>query len=510
MKYISGIWDSPAVGLDIGPNSVKIVVLTRFFKRIRLARFGEESLSSPSETAILNAIQKLFKDFKIRQKEVVIHATSIGIRHVIIHIPVLSSSELHLLIQQQVAKQLPVSIDPSKLILSYHIIEQTNQGFQVLVSCCQPHALEEKINVVEKAGLIPAAIGSRTIDLIQSFAFSRKDFFDQSYAILDSEKNQTDFFITKNGSPIVHQDIDAVFSQEKNFDKNLPLLKDMILRMLSEWQKKEETKIEKMIITGDINPDDILENDRFKEIVPSGLDIEVGYPLEGLLSSEQRLEPKYSIAAGLALKKYFPLLNTIDLLPDDRKNTLYKMKEKKTSLSIILGFGSIILIILLFLTIMQSVMTDQLENSEEELVFYQDQISVIEQAQNEQIQLQKTYQEIERLVTQRSNMAALLEEISRILPARVWLQELVCKPQESRTSSQTTEITNQIRISGLAFDESAIAVLISNLENSEYFQNILLITTERMSGDEVFNRTKIENVSLIRFIIQARLREAVG
>ncbi len=509
MKYLSDIWDSPAVGLDIGPSSVRAVVLTKLFKRIRLARFGEESFSSPSETAIVGAVQKLFKDLKIRQKEVIIHATGKGIRHVVIRVPLQPASELSLLIQQQIAKQLPVSIDPSKLILSFHIIEQTDQGFQVLVSYCQMHALEEKINLIEKAGLIPLSIGSRTIDLIQSLAFSRKEFFDQPYAILTIRKDQTEFFITKNGSPIVHQDIDTVFNQQKNVDKNLPLLKDMIVKTLSEWQEQKETKIKKMIVTGDVT-DDILEKDRFKQIIPSEIDIEAGYPLEGLLPSEQRLEPKYSLAAGLALKKYFPLLNTIDLLPDDRKNTLDKMKEKKTSLGIILGFGSMILILLLILTVIQSMMTNRLNDSEEELVLYQDQISVMEQAQNEQIQLQKTYQEIERLVTQRSNMAELLEEISRILPEEAWLQEFIYKPVEIQTSSQTTEITNQIRISGLAFNESAIAILISNLENSKYFQNIQLITTNRISGDEVFNRTKIINIPLIQFAIQVESRESTG
>jgi Tfp pilus assembly protein PilN len=220
------------------------------------------------------------------------------------------------------------------------------------------------------------------------------------------------------------------------------------------------------------------------------------------LRENNGLTPEYTRAAGLALKKLYPLFNTIDLLPEDRKIIVRNQREKKRALSSMLGFGAFFLIILLVLTVIKLIQAGELEDVEAQMFALNEQIFAAEQIQKEQINLQQALLDMQNLVTRRSRVAEFLEALSSTLPRNVWLQEFSCE-LEGVSDGETGK---PVVIRGWAFDEAQMAAFLSRLESFDFLRDVQLQGTERIPADEVWNRSRLRKISLIEFTISASLK----
>jgi Tfp pilus assembly protein PilN len=480
-----------SVGLDLGAEGVKVVVLKKLRNRIRLAKFGEEKIAAgvPSRESVVPAIRKLFDRLQIRQKEVTIHFGGVGVRLMVVDAPLLAPAELLDWVRHHCSERLPKTANVAQLIFSYHVLQQTDHGLKVMVAYCQPHVLQEKLEWVEAAGLQPVMVGAGELDLFLAFAFDREDLFNRTLLFLDLRATGAAFLITAAGNP--------GFYRENGFSADRQIVvshvQSEIQKVLASWQPENRAPIDKIILVGD-------EAEQ-QAILPSGIPIEAGVPLQGLLKPEENLSPRFSLAAGLALKKYYPLLNTIDLLPDEKKTKIKQQNEKQRALRVTLAGGSLILLCWLALSLLKLIVTEKLEVSQEQLLALESQIAAYEQLQKEQTQLQQALFDVQRLVTQRSQYAQLLEEISRLMPEGVWLHEIAVTPRDTVGDGAEKTRRSKVQLRGWAFDEGKVAVLLGELEGSRYVSEVRLLATTRVAASEVWQRSKLRKIPLVEFRI---------
>jgi Tfp pilus assembly protein PilN len=486
-----------SVGLDIGTESIRVIVLNRFFKRMTLSRFGEEAIASHSSSGngVIHAIQNLYQRLRIQNREVVVHIGGGSIRHTFLEAPLLSPNELKRWVREQILKQLPVSVKASQLIVTYHILNQHDQGFRLLVGTCQRHVIEKKIQMLEKAGLKPIAIGLGSLDLVLAFALQDRTFFREAVLIIEADQRRNSLILTENGSPVFYQNLEL---PQLSGSKDLNAVKQQVTEIISAYRLKGETEIQKIILVGAHATEEIWNNLSSLKIL-----IELGVPLRGM--GKQELSSEYAVASGLALKKYYPLLNMLNFLPETNQHAIRQENEKRFVCRLILGLGSVILLAMLILNITKVILFDRLETSEAQLLVLNEKILAVEQAKKDQKRMARALNEMQKLVVNRSRYAELMDEVARILPKKVWLGELVCDPFQSADTPKKQKSAD-VLINGWAFDEIHIADFLSGLEKSTFFRDTKLLSTKLLSANDVWKRTKLRKVPLIQFHIEAGLR----
>ncbi len=487
-----------SIGLDIGDESVRIVELDKFSKRIRLLKFGEERIEPNDSTRqqAIEAIKRLFHRLRIEEKEVVIHLGGVGVRHMLLEAPVLSQTELGEWVRRQCGERLPKNGGLSQFLFSYHVTRQNSDGTKLMVSYCQPHVLQEKLGLVEEAGLRPIMVGAGRMDLANAFALDYEDLFAKTFLFVEANQCGAAFLVCADGSPVSYREVDwRTDGNLRSHDE------DELRRVITsaiESVKNGYTRFDKAIFVGEN-----AEHGVAQSVLPSDTAIETGKPLQALCKNGNALPSQYSLAAGLALKRYFPLLNTIDLLPADKKQLAEQQLEKKRALRFILIPGAMIFFILLVLNVLKFVFTDKLSASQEETAVLQSQLFDVEQLQAQQAKLQSALADMQRLVTQRSNAAELLEEISRLMSEGVWLQEIAATPVDT---ARMSEEKNRVQLRGWAFDEGKVAMLLEQLESSARFSEVRLVATTRLPAPEVWKRTKLKKIDLVEFTITSVAR----
>ncbi len=478
-----------STGLDISADAIRAVVLQKFFNRLRLVKFGEEKFASPkpSPEEIIAAIRRLFERLRIKNKDVVIHLGGVGVRYLVVEAPLLPPAELLDWIRRHCAERLPKTANVAQLIFSYHVLQQTENGLKLMICYCQPHILQEKLQWVEAAGLQPTMVGAGELDLFHAFAFGAEDVLSKNLLLIDQRAQTTALLVTANGNPILYREFAASTSAT---------LKNEIQKVLSSWQADGQKPIDKIILVGDgVAPETV------RAILPGDIAATIGQPLEGLLQNKEKLDSRYSLAAGLALKPYFPLLNTINLLPAEKRSRLKQQHEKKRALRLILAGGVLTLLCLVGLNVLKLILTNKLAASEEQIFALASQLSEHAELQREQAQLQQALAGVQQLITQRSQYAQLLEEVSRVMPEGVWLHELAMAPSDTTNENGKGTRRSQVQLRGWAFDEGKVAALLAELENSPQVSQVRLLSTTRLAADEVWQRSRLKKIPLVEFTI---------
>lgn len=164
------------------------------------------------------------------------------------------------------------------------------------------------------------------------------------------------------------------------------------------------------------------------------------------------------------------------------------------------------LLILLALNLLRLVWARQLETAQEQVLQLETQIGAMAQVKKERAQLQQAFTDVQRLVTQRSQYAQLLEALGQIMPAGVWLQEISCAPNETDRAGNKNVAPNQLHLRGWAWDESKLARLLAQLENSPRLAEVKLLSTRRLPAAEVWRQSHLQQVPLVEFAILSELR----
>lgn len=487
------------IGCDIGPTCIRIVELGKFFNKIDLLHYDEERLDDfygPAQ-AVQLAFRRLYDRNPKLSRDVVLHVEGKGVRHLIMDAPLMDENALTRWISALVIQRLPEGVSAEDLSISYHILNTTDEGYRVWITYCQARVIEEQLGWAESAGLNPVGISGGALDVHHAYLFTASDSTEASQGIIFIRENSFISSITDHDQPAAYEE----FSYSDD-----PITSDKIMNIcLKRWQE-----------TGNLNLNHVfwidarLPDEDQSALVPP--DKKMPWPIlqinpmQGLIDSDQTLPPRFSLAAGLALKRFFPALNTIDLLPEGRKEKVRIATEKQTVMRWIIGAGGILAIILFILNIIGTSIEQKLTLSEEKVIEYNDQISQIELTKKEQSKLVHTYQDMQHLIRMRSDDAPLFEEISRILPGDVWLQNFNLAPVSEDRSHDTMKTGKQVILQGWSKTDARIAVLISNLESSDRFTHIRLEERTRLSEDAVFKQTERYREPLMHFRIIAEVK----
>ena len=153
------------------------------------------------------------------------------------------------------------------------------------------------------------------------------------------------------------------------------------------------------------------------------------------------------------------------------------------------------------------ILTHRWEGLEERMLALNEQIFSIENMKKEQGKLEQAFIDMQALVMKRSCHARLMERLGGALPRGVWLRGFSIGG--NRVSNENKKKTTQslALISGWALEEVRVADFLSQLERFADFDEVRLMSTNRVSAEEVWKRSRLKKIPLIEFTISASMKD---
>lgn len=172
------------VGVDIGTTGVKVCQLKTGRKGLELLRFGYEPLATQvvvdgqvmDANVVAEAIQKIFKQTKIRQRDVAVSVSGQAAIIRKISVPLMTDAELSEQIQWEAEQHIPFDIKDVQV--DYQVLARhANEGqMEVLLVAAKRDQIEDYAQLVRAAKLRPVVCD---ID-----AFCIQNFFEVSRGLL--------------------------------------------------------------------------------------------------------------------------------------------------------------------------------------------------------------------------------------------------------------------------------------------------------------------------------------
>ena len=491
---------SGSIGLDISGNTVRFVELGRFFQRMDIGRHGEIRIETgrPADEAVPEAIRTLLKGAGITRKEAAVHLSGKGIRYYFLNAPAMPPESLDAWIRQEILKTLPGRTDLSRFDVSFRIFSTGGQGSRVLAICARQQSVEENIRMLEKAGLRPVSMGGGCPDLASAFLFRSDVFFQETAGLIDARGA---LMVLEKGVPVYYREFsgDTIHTSGKKTETTGA---SEMMSALAAWQDKTGMQPDRVIFAGP-QKDFQKWQQKWKMSIP----FEPAVPLEGMTNGKKQLPPEFTLAAGLALRKYFPVLDTINLVPETTRKEYRKAAEKIRSMRFILGYG---LFVLLMMIVGQSLLMsreNRLAALETEIASLDDRIYAVERGRKEQQKMTRMFRQMQQLAAQRSRFGELMDQLAGIVPARLWLGGITIDDVPSQDKPNHAQNEKLMMIRGWAFHERTVAELLSGMENSPDYANVRLAGTRRLSPDDVWKKSHVQRTALVEFSLEALLKD---
>ncbi|MBF0358362.1 MAG: type IV pilus assembly protein PilM [Magnetococcales bacterium] len=150
----------PIVGLDIGTTAIRAVEIRPAGSGWRLHRWGNQPLPPTAiedgkvknSEEVISALRTLFEKTGFSTKRV---AMSVGGPSVVIksiQLPFMTEMELEDQISLEAEEHIPFGIDDVNL--DFQILNQDQEQLNVLLTACKKEPLEERLKIIEGAGLV--------------------------------------------------------------------------------------------------------------------------------------------------------------------------------------------------------------------------------------------------------------------------------------------------------------------------------------------------------------------
>jgi type IV pilus assembly protein PilM len=191
-------------GLDIGTRTVKIVQL----KDNKLLHFGRKEFSSsvPDEKqAVIRAIREIVSENKIRTNRVVASVSGPAINVRYLQMPKMPEEELREAIKWDVKKYF--TMDPKEAIIDHLVLGEASEGdlqkIEVVVVAAPKKLVEERISLIQAAGLVPLVIDVASFALWRSMGTEK----DKTVMLIDMGAGITSINIVEKGILLFSRDI---------------------------------------------------------------------------------------------------------------------------------------------------------------------------------------------------------------------------------------------------------------------------------------------------------------
>ncbi len=206
------------VGLDIGTSTIKVVQLLKVKEQFNLVKASIEELKfNAEEKDKLSALKRLLKRAKISEKEVniSIEGPSVIIRN--IQLPKMSEADLKNAIKYEVEKYIPYNVN--EVIVDCQIISEAENNMGVLLVAAKKDSINDKIQLVQKAGLCPWVVDIDSLALINAFNLNNEEK-DKTIALLNIGSEATS--------------VNIIRGDLLNFTRNIPVGGKRVTEVLAE------------------------------------------------------------------------------------------------------------------------------------------------------------------------------------------------------------------------------------------------------------------------------------
>ncbi len=204
------------VGLDIGSHEIKAIELTEVRDSIRLTGFGAVPVEGEDDIPL--ALSALFRDSGIKTRRV---ATAVSGKSVIIryiNMPVMSDDEMKSALRFEADKYIPFEVDEVVLdcVRLGDFGETTNSSgekeMKVLLVAVKQTVIDERVQLIQGAGLTPAVIDVDTFALGNAFEFNnmhspRVEDEERVIGLVDIGAEKTSINIIKNNTSYFSREV---------------------------------------------------------------------------------------------------------------------------------------------------------------------------------------------------------------------------------------------------------------------------------------------------------------
>ena len=323
------------VGLDIGTSTIKVVQLLKTKEQFSLVKASIEELKfNAEEKDKLSALKQLFKRAKISEKEVniSIEGPSVIIRN--IQLPKMSEADLKNAIKYEAEKYIPYNVN--EVIVDCQIISEAENNMGVLLVAAKKDRINDKIQLVQKAGLCPWVVDIDSFALINAFNLNN-DESEKTIALLNIGSEATSVNIIrgdllnftrnipvggKRVTEVLAENFKVDLTQAEELKKNpgdkkeavdeicLNAMREMAIEIKSSfdyYESQYEEGVTKIYISGGV-----AINENMANFLSENMDLEVKRwsVLDRLILSNKSLKDKispiqdyFAVATGLALRK---------------------------------------------------------------------------------------------------------------------------------------------------------------------------------------------------------------
>jgi len=213
-RFIPPQKTKPSLGLDIGSSCIKLLQLQRQGEELKVTSFGLEPIKNNNRE---DALRNVLSSSNISAKHANISVSGQGVVLRYVQMPKMSREELKHSVSFELDKYIPFPAD--EVIIDCSIIKDLpNEGKMLaLVAAAKKDLIEQKIALLEKAGLAPGVISVDSVVLANVFnllcseaslvqnALSGKAC--QTVAILDVGGVLSSLNILDRGMPLFTRDI---------------------------------------------------------------------------------------------------------------------------------------------------------------------------------------------------------------------------------------------------------------------------------------------------------------
>ncbi|MBN1880019.1 type IV pilus assembly protein PilM [bacterium] len=204
------------IGLDIGTSAVKMVVLKEQMKGFSLQALGYEPLPPEvivdgaimDSAIVVDAIQKIVKDQKIRRKNVALSVSGHSVIVKKITLPKMSQEELDESIHWEAEQYIPFDIDDVNI--DFHILEEQNIGgneMEVILVAVKKDKVNDYTNLVRQAGLTPLVVDVDGFAIGNQFELNYGLDSDRVIALIDIGAGVMNINIVQGRQHMLYRDI---------------------------------------------------------------------------------------------------------------------------------------------------------------------------------------------------------------------------------------------------------------------------------------------------------------
>jgi type IV pilus assembly protein PilM len=211
------------VGLDIGSSSIKAVELSRRgrSKEFELTHLGVSLLPAEAivqgaflnSSAIVEGIREAIEKAKIRTKNVAAAVSGHSVIVKKVSLPVMTRGELDEQIRWEAEQYIP--FDVNEVNLDFQILNSgSGEGqMEVLLVAAKKDLVDDYVQVIREAGLVPAAIDVAAFAVENAFEANYDVRPDEVVALVNIGAQVVNINIISNGAPAFTRDITTAGNQ---------------------------------------------------------------------------------------------------------------------------------------------------------------------------------------------------------------------------------------------------------------------------------------------------------